>query len=244
MNYTQYKSSLVLCIFLTLTAVLIYSCGKKSKKEKTPETGTVTDVNGNVYGTVKIGSQWWMSENLKVRSYNDSTAITEVKVTDLDSIWAGKNTGAFCSADGRFGLLYNWHALNGSKKIAPAGWHIPTDEEWKILEIELGMSQAETDKTSWRGEKESYKVITKSSQGWPAKSPVFGTNESGFSALPGGCRLFNGAFGEVLQTGYWWTATEKNTGAAWYRNISSYRTTIFRYYVDKNYGLAIRCVKD
>lgn len=237
------KNIVFLPLFLIGITTFFYECKKEKKKEASKETGTVTDIQGNVYQTVKIGSQWWMAENLKVKVYNDSTPIIEVKSSADDTVWANKTVGAFCLIDARYGLHYNWFAVNHDKKIAPAGWHIPSDEEWKTLEKELGMSQADADKTSWRGDKESEKLIPESSVGWPA-SNVFGSNESGFSALPGGCKLFNGVVGEVGNTGYWWTSTTNAASTAWYRNLSSSRQAIFRYYADKNYGLTIRCVKD
>jgi uncharacterized protein (TIGR02145 family) len=232
-----------LYLLLFCFSVVFSACKKNTKKEVSKETGTVTDRQGNVYATIKIGDQWWMAENLRVRVYNDSTPIVEVKSTVPDSVWANKTVGAFCRIDNRYGLHYNWFAVSNSKKIAPAGWHIPSDHEWKLLEMQLGMSSPEADKTSWRGENESEKLIPESSTGWPA-SLVFGTNESGFCALPGGCRLFNGTAGEVAGTGFWWSSTESNASAAWYRNVSTAHKTIFRYYTDKNYGLTIRCVKD
>jgi uncharacterized protein (TIGR02145 family) len=243
MAYLKNKNSLLLYFYLLFFTVAFLAC-KKSKKEVEKERGTVVDVQGNVYNTIKIGNQWWMTENLKVKMYNDSTPIVEVNVGGTnDSTWYRTKLGMFCSLDSRYGLHYNWYAITNVKKLAPAGWHIPSDEEWKTLEKELGMSQLEADKTSWRGTKESEKLLVESSVGWP-RSLAFGTNESGFSALPGGCRLFNGSVGEVAITGYWWSSSEKNVTTAWYRNIATYYTTVFRYYVDKNYGLTVRCVKD
>jgi uncharacterized protein (TIGR02145 family) len=233
------------CILIFVSILPFNNCKKEDKiVEKTYETGTVTDRQNNVYGTIKIGNQWWMSENLKVTVYNDSTPIFEVRPSEPDSIWANTNVGAFCNLDSRYGLHYNWFALGNSKKLAPVGWHIPSDEEWKLLEKEIGMSQTEVDNTSWRGTKVSEKLIPESSVGWPAFSLVFGTNESRFNGLPGGCRLFNGKKGEVSTTAFWWSASEKNSTAAWYRNLSSNNEKILRYYVDKNYGLTIRCVKN
>lgn len=228
---------------LLISTIILYGCGKKSPPEISRETGTVTDIQGNIYSTVKIGDQWWMAENLKVKVYNDSSSIIEVKSTANDSVWANKTAGAFCEIDKRYGLHYNWFAINSLKKIAPTGWHIPSDDEWRILEIELGMNEEESFKTSWRGKNESEKLMPESSVGWP-KNSVYGTNESGLSALPGGCRLFNGMRGEVSTAAYWWSQTEKNNSTAWYRTIAADHKEIFRYYVDKNYGLTIRCVKD
>lgn len=230
--------------FFLICLLLVFSgCGKKSEPELIRERGTVTDVQGNVYNTIKIGDQWWMTENLKVKVYNDSTPIWEVKSTDTDSAWGSRNDGAFCDLDKRYGLHYNWYAVSNSKKIAPIGWHIPGDDEWKTLETELGMSGEEADKTGWRGEEESAKLIPELSAGWPA-GIVYGNNESGFQALPGGCRLFNGKKGEITVTAYWWSRTENGTSTAFYRNVSPFQERIFRYFADKNYGLTIRCVKD
>lgn len=238
-------NALLLCITLLALSAL-QSCKKKKNDNESlsVETGTVKDREGNIYQTVKIGNQWWMAENLRVRVYNDSTAIQEVKSTDPDSIWAKKTIGAFCSLDKRYGIHYNWYAVSNRKKIAPLGWHIPTDEDWKILEKTLGMSQPDADKTSWRGINETEKLIPVASTGWPSSTIIFGTNESGFCALPGGCRLFNGKVGELTTSGYWWSSTETTSSKVWYRSLASDHLTIFRYYVDKKYGLTVRCIRD
>jgi uncharacterized protein (TIGR02145 family) len=223
-----------------------FSCKKQTSKEVVNETGTVSDIQGNVYNTVKIGNQWWMTENLRVTVYNDSSKINEIK-KDSNQEWAKTNKGAFCSLDIRYGLVYNWFAVNESKKIAPFGWHIPSDEEWKLMERTLGLSQVASDETGWRGasEKAAEKLIITASLGWPpGVTEVYGTNESGFAALPGGCRLFDGGLSDLAATGYWWSAGEKDTTKSWYRNVSSGNGGVFRYFADKNYGFSVRCVKD
>ncbi|HOZ86772.1 MAG TPA: fibrobacter succinogenes major paralogous domain-containing protein [Bacteroidia bacterium] len=231
-------------VFL-FSVLFLLGCKKTSKTELPIETGSVTDRQGNVYQTVKIGNQWWMAENLRVKVYNDSTPILEVKISERDSVWANKTIGAFCAIDSRYGLHYNWLAMRNIKKIAPAGWHVPSDDEWKMLELELGMAGEEADNTSWRGSHLSQKLLPESSVGWPSQvSTVYGTNETGFTALPGGCRVFNGTKGEVSATAYWWTSSEQSQTTGWYRNLSASNASIFRYFVDKNYGLNIRCVKD
>jgi uncharacterized protein (TIGR02145 family) len=228
---------------LTFILFFLTACEKKENKVvDTSTVGTVTDVDGNIYGTVKIGSQWWMTENLKVTSYKDGTKITEVLPIENDSIWAKLDSAAFCKTDDRFGLLYNWYAVSNAKQIAPEGWHIPTDDDWKKLEVEIGMSVAESVKTGWRGTNEAEKLIIKSSEGWI--EPVhFGSNVTGFLALPGGCRVFNGTSNVLSNTAFWWTSTEKNN-QAYYRYIDSKQKTIFRHYAYKQYGFSIRCVKD
>ena len=229
---------------LSIISILIsfYSCKKEEIKTPVLEEDTITDIESNTYKTVKIGNQWWMAENLKVTSYNDGTKIRSVLSTEKDSIWAKIDSGAVCNIDDRYGMLYNWFAANNSRKIAPKGWHIPTDEDWKTLEKEIGMSQTEVDKTGWRGTGEAEKLIVKSSVGWPT-TDVFGTNSSGFSALPGGCRLFNGISFSNSNSAFWWTATE-NENQVYYRNIDSKKKSIYRSITYKKYGFSVRCVKD
>jgi uncharacterized protein (TIGR02145 family) len=175
------------------------------------ETGTVTDIDGNVYQTVKIGGQWWMAENLKVTHYRNGEAIPNIT---SNSEWAGLSSGAYCAYDNNnsniatYGLLYNWYTVVDSRNIAPAGWHVPTDEEWKQLEIYLGMSQSDADKPGLRGSDEGGKLKETGTAHW--HSPNIGaTNSSGFSALPGGCRDFNftGAYEGMGELGNWWSST-------------------------------------
>jgi len=101
-------------------------------------TGTVTDIDGNVYKTVKIGSQWWTAENLKVTHYNNGDSLINETVIRT---WYDLTVGAYCSYDhdsnnaAIYGYLYNWYAVGDDRNLAPAGWHVPTDEEWKQLEM-------------------------------------------------------------------------------------------------------------
>jgi uncharacterized protein (TIGR02145 family) len=105
------------------------------------EKGTVTDIDGNIYITVKIGNQWWMAENLKVTHYQNSDVIPEV--TD-NTQWGGLFSGAWCSYNNEesnvavYGRWYNWYAVSDGSNIAPAGWHVPSDEEWQTLVDYLG----------------------------------------------------------------------------------------------------------
>ncbi len=235
-------------ILLSLIFIAILnSCKKEKLKEiAVNETGTVEDIEGNVYNTIKIGNKWWMAENLHVKKYNDNSNIFEVKNSDNDSVWAKQTDGAYCNANqysAKYGLYYNWFVINNTKKIAPVGWHIPTDDEWKLLEEALGMNQSDLDKTSWRGDKERDKLIEKNSFEWSESQDIpVGTNESGFNALSAGCRLFNGLVGDG-KSGYWWSSSEFNN-EAWYRNLTANHLNVFRYHTYKTYGFSIRCVKD
>jgi uncharacterized protein (TIGR02145 family) len=242
--YTRNKSVLFLLVILFFSGLFSH-CKKKNNPESPTETDTLVDFQGNMYLTVKVGNQWWMAENLRVKVYNDGSPINEIFL-DSAKAWTNTKLGAFCNLDKRYGLHYNWFALNGAKKLAPAGWHIPSDEEWKTLEKELGLSEEDANKTSWRGTSGVEKLFPPGSSGWPgdAFAPVYGTNKSGLNILPGGCRTFNGIVADLVTTAYFWTTTQNETSKAWYRNFSSQYKSFFRYYTYKNYGFSVRCVKD
>ena len=222
-------------------------CEKENDDEKVFETGTVTDVEGNIYKTIKIGGQWWMQENLEVKKYNDSTSVVPAS-TDAD--WSGNIIGAWCqynSTNPPPGLLYNWFAVNNPKKLAPAGWHIPTDADWKRLEQNLGMTEADANKLGWRGGDEGNQIRIESPKVWKSYDGVWSTNESGFTALAGGCRLFNGTWSipnDLGSAAFWWSSTEQSSGESYYRYLDYKNTGVFRSHALKNYGFSVRCVKD
>jgi len=208
---------------------------------------TVTDVDGNVYQTVKIGNQWWMAENLKVTHYRNGNPIP--MVTDNDE-WENCSAGAYCVYDNdishmeTYGCLYNFFAVDDSRKIAPSGWHVPTDEEWKTLEIYLGMSQSEANNTGWRGTDQGKKL--KSISDWPHGSGG-GTNESGFTAIPAGSRFEGGNYTNKDLYADFWTSSpsEYDLAEAWCRFLDCDYDGIFRTsYFRKIRGVAVRCVKD
>ncbi len=246
--FFKYCSPAITVTFLSIL-FFVYSCKNKEEESITPETGIVTDVDGNVYKTIKIGNQWWMAENLKVKRYNDSTFILQLQSnTDWNDTLAGYCSYANNSSNTlNYGLLYNFYAVGHSKKIAPKGWHIPSDEEWKTLERSLGMSNQEIEKNSWRGtnQGEKMKTVLGSTLGWTKYGDVWNTNESGFSAIAGSCRMFNGVWGDpgLFATGFWWTSTNKNN-QVWYRHLDYKTSNVFRFYGSKNYGFSVRCVKD
>jgi uncharacterized protein (TIGR02145 family) len=250
----------VVSVGILLILILIHSCKKDSEKPVI-ETGTVTDIDGNIYKTVKIGKQWWMVENLKVKRYQSGDSILNMtdKKGNIDSSkWKALIMGAYFIYDSRdsispnyngkkFGFLYNWYVINNSKRIAPGGWHIPSDDDWKELEKFLGMSKDLTDKVNWRGTNEGNKLKIQDG-GWSVSSNIYevwGSNESGFSALGGGCVMYNGILGNPgpYSTGFWWTSSEQ-TGEAWYRYLDYQKANIFRFYGPKTYGFSIRCIKD
>ena len=208
----------------------------------------IGDTDGNIYRVIKIGNQWWMAENLKVTHYRSGDAIPNV--TD-NTEWANLTTGAYCNYNNdagnvaTYGRLYNWYAVDDSRNIAPSGWHVPTDAEWKQLEMSLGMSQSEADDTGWRGTNEGSKLAGNASlwaSGDLENNPEFGT--SGFTALPGGCRLFSGYSYYLGIHALFWSAPEHSSGYAWYRSLSCYYAQVYRGSYGKVHGLSVRCVRD
>jgi len=211
----------------------------------TPPTGYFTDSrDGQVYAYIVIGNQTWMAENLKYLpsvspSSNKSVSSPYYYVNDYegDNISEAKATTNYQM----YGVLYNWPA---SVSACPAGWHVPSDEEWKTLEMALGMSQSEADiEWGWRGTDEGKKMKSKS--GWINNGN--GTNSSGFNALPGGLRLTtstNGSFGGLGYYGYWWSSTENSGSHAWHRYLNSDHVQVHRGTYYKACGLSVRCLKN
>lgn len=241
------KHGLILCAILFCCMALFVSCEKDDDDDEIEEieTGTLTDVDGNTYRTVKIGAQWWMAENLKVTHYRNGEPIPEALT---NSQWSNAND-AYCLYDNNTsapGLLYNYQALISPKTIAPEGWHIPSDEEWKQLEIAIGMSGTQADLLGWRGSDEAEKLKLKGTEGWVIFQDLWPTNKYGFSAEAGSCRLFNGKLGSpgLQYTGFWWTSTSHSSDKAWFRYLDYKKTEVFRSYDYKQSGFSIRCVKD
>lgn len=203
----------------------------------------LSDTQGNLYNTVLVGTKLWMTENLRTTMLNDNTPVPEI--TD-NTLWVGTATSAYCwyNNDATFkptyGALYNWYAVN-SGKLCPAGWHVPSDDEFNALEIALGMAADQSDVWGSRGTDHGLKM--KNTTGWTDNGN--GTNSSGFSALPGGYRF--GADGQFfLQTTitYWWTATEHDADRGWYRRLDSSSAQVYRASTSKKGGKYIRCVRN
>ncbi len=204
-------------------------------EESSVETGTVTDIDGNVYKTVRIGDQWWMAENLKVTHYRNGESISDCWAYDDDE-----------SNVETYGRLYSWYEVNkhvseGDEgyNIAPEGWHVPTDEEWEEL------AQFIDDQNGYNNSGDVwYDVGThlKATSGW--NSDGNGTDDYGFAGLPAGWRTSGYYYGIGTYT-YFWSATEYSSDYAWYRTLTYNYTTFNRYYDSKSQsGYSVRCVKD
>ena len=208
--------------------------------------GGVTDIDGNLYNSVIIGTQEWMKENLNVSKYSDGTIIPQV--TD-PTAWANLTTGAWCyynndPANGAiYGKLYNWYAVAGihdndtttpNKVLAPVGWHIPTDTEWTTLTTFLGGESVAGGKLKSTG-----------TNLWI--SPNLGaTNISAFTGLPGSYRSLGGGFpfSGIGDRGNWWSSTELTTINAWYRTLNYCCGEVGTFNGDKKYGSSVRCIRD
>lgn len=197
--------------------------------------GTVTDIDGNTYKTIQIGTQLWMAENLRTVHYNDGTPVTLVS----DSLeWINLTSEAYCwynndESSNKFihGALYNWYSGN-SGKLCPAGWHLPTVSESNVLmsflggENNAGGKLKETGTTHW--------FIPNSNA----------TNETGFTALPSGMRFNDGAFRAMGDSISFWDTTEKNASDGWTHGIQNVWSIFDLDFKDKNFGVSVRCIND
>jgi uncharacterized protein (TIGR02145 family) len=248
MQIKNNKSGFLLVILLAIFVIHFTACNEKDSDPAVPETDSITDIDGNIYKTVKIGNQWWMAENLKASRYSNGDSINFVAKNKPDSDWSNLSTGAYCYFDEKFGFLYNFYTISDSRGIAPSGWHVPTDEEWKEMEVQLGMSQEDANKINWRGTIEGNELKNAGGQTteWLESSDkftIFGTNESGFAAIGGTCRVFNGLWGDLTHNAFWWTSS-LNGDEAWYRALDYNKTNVLRFSGSKKYGFSIRCVKN
>lgn len=196
---------------------------------------TMTDQDGNIYRTVTIGSQTWMAENLRTTKYNEGTSIPNVTGDDK---WPGLTSGAYCNTDNTtsddtiatYGRLYNWYAVN-TGKLAPVGWHVPSRLEWLQLINYLG-------ETADAG----IKLKETGSLHWDWHPYAVATNETGFTALPGGKR--KNTFRSVGYSCNFWSSTLYYFGVAWCLEMVSMGDYALISYDVKESGLSVRCVKD
>jgi uncharacterized protein (TIGR02145 family) len=198
------------------------------------QTEIVTDIEGNIYNTIIIGTQTWMKENLKVTKYKDGTSIPNIT---KDNDWRGLNTGAYCwyenniSYKGIYGALYNWFAVN-TGNLCPIGWHVPSDAEWTTLTTYLGGVSVAGGKLKEDGDSH-----------W-TRGNVGATNETGFTALPGGSRVGDLVFCGIGSSGIWWGSSDYTYSNAYVRGMMDYSRSVSRASHNKSSGFSVRCLKD
>lgn len=188
-----------------------------------------------VLNDTTIGFQIWTTKNLDISKYRNGDQITHVTSIQEWEQANAKQEGAWCyynfdTKNGElYGKLYNWHAVNDPRGLAPDGYHIPSDEEWTVLIDHLGGI-------------DSADLVMKSTTGWYENGN--GNNSSGFSGLPGGFLSTSGAFYDITELGTWWSSTEFDKDDAWGRNLNYKSTKVGRFDYNKIGYLSIRCVKD
>jgi uncharacterized protein (TIGR02145 family) len=255
----------VAVLFLALTVVFsLLGCGGgggNGSGDGSPDNpadtpATITDIDGNTYHTITIGSQTWMVENLRTTKYNDGVAIT--CITNATSWWqtsSSTTAGAYCNYNNSeanadtYGRMYNWNAVY-TGKLCPPGWHVPTNDEWAVFEnylIANGYNYDHTTTGNKIGKSMAY------TSGWNTSSQTgdvgnnqTSNNSSGFTALPGGYRDDNGEFKAINQNCFFWTSTGSSPSKlSYYKNISYLSEGLG---TDNQFcgfcGFYVRCIKD
>jgi uncharacterized protein (TIGR02145 family) len=245
-DYTMYRNVTVSIVLLA--ALLLPACNPTN-----PHTGsaTVIDADGNVYHTIKIGSQTWTQENLRTTKFNDTTVIS--KVTD-GAAWVNLSTPGFCFCNNttnadtieKFGALYNWYTIH-TGRLAPAGWHVPADSDWDTLQHFLIDNGYNYDGTT-TGNKIAQSLAARTDWSIDTTAGAIGknlsaNNSSGFSALPGGYRDYNG-FINIGRYGIWWSATENVVSGAGDCSLHYNAVSLIRLSGGRSSGFSVRLVKD
>jgi len=262
-------STIILAIFLSSNlataqdTMYVYRAGTVISKQAVADVDSiifykpitppavVTDIDGNVYHTVTVGTQTWMVENLKTTKYNDGTSIP---YTFDANTWSALSTPGYCYYNNdaankiTYGALYNWYTVNIGK-LAPTGWHVPTDAELTTLENYLIAHGYNYDGTT-TGNKIAKSLAATTL--WNTYTTV-GTigydltknNTSGFAGLPGGFRYPNGTFYNIGESGHWWSSTQgSSTANALYRGLYYYDNLVYRTNASMQYGFSVRCLRD
>lgn len=230
-------------IFMMFTS----SCEKEDINNNNEINSILTDIDGNVYNTVRIGNQTWMAENLKTTHYADGT---EIQLVESSISWdaLGDSDIAMCYYDNSsanadtYGALYNWAAAmnsattsavnaSGVQGACPDGWHLPSDAEWTELTDYLGGLTVAGDKMKETG-----------TSHWISPNAE-ATNEVGFTVLPGGYRYYSGWFNYLNYHAFFWSATEHD-GSTLCRRLTYEFSIVYRCYGYKGNGYSVRCIKD
>ena len=230
------------CVQLNDLLDLLSAYGDCAAEESAWQCGDPLEYQGYDYETVQIGEQCWFAENLRAENYRNGDAIP---ANLSDSEWAGTTEGAVDVDEGAYlstyGRLYNGYAAVDERGLCPNGWSVPTDEEWMETEMALGMSESAAYSTGWRGSDQGLQM--RSTYGWLDEEN--GTNESGFSGLPGGAKATTGYFYDSGYSGNWWSSSISDDSNAWYRDLElTDPERVYRGRPDLHYGNSIRCIKD
>lgn len=232
-----WMKSIIICLAVL---VGINSCSNPDEEETIEP---LVDIDGNEYRTVIVGEQEWMAENLKVTHYSDGSPINQ----RLGQNWLVDTLGAFAFYDDDsnnkeyFGLLYNWYSVNDPRQLAPEGWRVPFDDDWKTLEKYLGMDEAATNEFGYRGSGEGMDL--KADSGWVNSGN--GTNSTGFNAIPGGyISSGGGGFNGIGNWATFHSASQTTDMLVIGRILMSDSSSIYRASFERAVGISIRCIKE
>ncbi|MCK9627425.1 MAG: fibrobacter succinogenes major paralogous domain-containing protein [Bacteroidales bacterium] len=240
-------STLLLLVNITIFTIFTTSCEKDDKIRNdgiatssaifntSLSYSALADIEGNNYKTITIGTQTWMAENLRTTSYNDGSAILKIESAYN---WQSDENGAYCEYKNEtqedtiatYGRLYSWYTVQKGN-LCPSGWHVPSKDEFQTLfdcinSIHKGGALKEAGKYHWY-------------------SPnSYATNESGFTALPGGARFKGGSFGNLNYYGYWWTSTSYSQSGAYAMGLYYSDGDVSFNGSNMHTGYSIRCIKD
>lgn len=233
-----------------------------------PGIPTVTDIDGNVYNTVQIGDQCWMKENLKTTHYKDGS---EIPTNYDNTTWSNLTEGAYdiyqnsliygLNSDpevlNAYGALYNWYAVNDSRGLCPTGWYIPATFEWNIminyLKNQYNLSNFPSDINGVGNNLKSCLQVNSPLGGswattnhprWNENNTHYGKDQFGFSALPGGTRVYTGSFYQIGEYGYWWSTSEYSINFSNVASISSSNGFIYIGNGNKESAFSVRCIKE
>jgi uncharacterized protein (TIGR02145 family) len=242
---------------LFLLTIFVASCNKNedTSPETTPITSdgnflnpnltydSITDQEGNTYATIVIDTQEWMAENLRTTTYANGDPIPNVT---SNNEWENLTSGAWVHYNNNnqyeepYGKLYNWYAVSDQRNVCPNGWHVATDGDWNTLINFLDSNAFGGDITP---NLSGGKMKSSGTQYWQSPNAE-ATNESGFSAIPGGSRGSVGNFNSLGYTGIWWTSTEANSLYVYYRFMKHDNGSISKFSDVKGFGHSVRCVRD
>ena len=234
------KFSLILPVLILIiigTGYLILNV-ISSTQHKENQTAVTESENESMASSVIIGDQEWQMKNLDVDRFRNGEPIPQAITAEEWKAAGEKKEPAWCFYDnntenGRlYGKLYNWYAVNDARGLAPKGWHIPSDNEWTTLTNYLGGEDVADGKMKSTG------TIY-----WNPPN-IGASNESSFSALPGGYRNIDGSFHYIRSYAFFWSATEYDGNYAWFRNLYYYSSNVYRSNNDKSVGASVRCLLD